>query len=71
MSRQAVASELQALIEQMQQMCERGERLASSSGGLVNPTWFRGASSAMVGAAGDLDQKGLLVQPVQAEEPKA
>ena len=66
MSRKAAAAELQDLIEQMHALCARGARLAEASGGLVNPSYFRGAASAMTMAAGDLDQKGLLQPKVPA-----
>lgn len=59
MSRAIAAAELQEVIEQLQTVCARGERLAAASGGLVDPKYFRGAASMAVMAMGDLDQKGL------------
>lgn len=64
MSRNAAAAELQALIAQIQDLAKRGERLAEASGGLVSPGYFRAAMTAAVCAAGELDTKGLLVQPL-------
>lgn len=66
MSRNAVAAELTELIGQLQGMLQRAERLAQSSGGLVQPKWFAGAIGLMTMAAGDLDEKGLLLRK---EEP--
>jgi hypothetical protein len=59
MSRNAVAAELQRLIEDLQRLCAQAERLAASSG-MVSPSHFRGAQTMLTMAAGDLDQKGLL-----------
>lgn len=53
------AAEMQSLIEQLQGLIARGERLAQSSR-LVDPRWFRGAQTMATMAAGDLDEKGLL-----------
>lgn len=64
MSRLVVAAELTEIIAALQGMLERGARLAEASGGMVNPTYFRGAMTAMTMAAGELDQKGLLIKPV-------
>lgn len=64
MSRNAAAAELQAIIAQIQDLAQRGGRLAEASGGLVSPTPFRAALAAAVVAAGELDAKGLLVQPL-------
>lgn len=61
MSRNAAATEIQALIEQLDGLALRGERLALASGGLVDPMWFRSVRASMKMAAGDLDQRGLLV----------
>jgi hypothetical protein len=66
MSRNAVATELTELIEQLQDLSRRAERLASSSGGLVDPGYFRACHTAAVMAAGDLDSKGLLLRKVEA-----
>jgi hypothetical protein len=63
MSRIAAAGELQAVIEHLQRLTERGERLAESSGGLVDGKWFRGAQAMLMMAAGDLHAKGLVVTP--------
>lgn len=66
MSRNAVAAELQQVIEKLQQACEQAERLARSSG-LVDPKWFRGAHAAATMALGELDQKGMVdKRPVPA-----
>lgn len=64
MSRNAAAAELQAIIGQIQQLAERGARLAEVSGGLVSPTPFRAVLGNATVAAGELDAKGLLVQPL-------
>lgn len=61
MSRAAAAAELQELIEILQNLSTRGERLAAASD-LVDPKWFRSIQTASVMAAGDLDSKGLLLQ---------
>lgn len=66
MSRNAAATEIQALMAQLSGMARRGERLAQASGGMVDPMWFRAVQSSMAGAAGDLDSKGLLV-PISPE----
>ncbi len=68
MSRNAAATELQSLIEQINGMAARAERLAIASGGLVDPKWFRGAQISMAMAGGDLESKGLFVR---AEAPAA
>ena len=60
MSRAAVARELQRLIEESNRLLIEAEKVANSSGGLINPKYFRGARSMLQMAAGDLDQKGLL-----------
>lgn len=64
-SRNAAAGELQAIIEQIQALSRRGERLADATGGLCEARHFR---SVMVGAtlaAGDLHSKGLLLGEVE------
>lgn len=66
MSRNAAARELQDVIEQLQSIAVRGERLAQASGGLVSPGYFRAAQTMASMAAGDLDQKGLLMHKAPA-----
>lgn len=66
MSRNAVARELQSLIQQLQRLNNDAEQLARASG-LVNPVLFGGARSAYTMAAGELDQKGLLLEPAPAD----
>lgn len=61
MSRNVVAVEIQHLLEQLQQQCQNGERLAAASG-LVDPKRFRAMQVCVMQAAGDLDQKGLLLR---------
>lgn len=68
MSRNIAAREMQELIEQVQVLLGRGERLAQASGGMVSPKHFRGARTMMAMAAGDLDEKGLLLQPTTMQE---
>lgn len=68
-SRNAVAAELQTIIEQIDGMCLRAERLATSSGGMVDPGRFRAGRAAMRLAAGDLDQKGLFQHKVPDSQP--
>lgn len=63
MSRAAVARELQRLIEESNRLLIEAEKVANSSGDLVDAKYFRGARSMMQMAAGDLDQKGLLERP--------
>lgn len=58
MSRQAVARELQSLLEQIDRLLIEAENLAKASA-LVNPSYFGGARASIQLAAGDLDQKGL------------
>jgi len=70
MSRNAVAAELQGLIEQLQRLNARAEQLAKASG-MTDPKWFRGAHTAYTMAAGELDQKGLLHGLPSAEEKVA
>ena len=60
MSRAAVARELQRLIEESNRLLIEAEKVANSSGDLVDAKYFRGARSMMQMAAGDLDQKGLI-----------
>lgn len=67
MSRAAVAAELQEVMGQLTGIAKRGERLAESSGGMVDAVWFRSVQASMCMAAGDLDSKGLLLQPVEPE----
>ena len=67
MSRNAVAAELQAIITQIQDLAQRGARLAEASGGVMSPTPFRAVLGNAMVAAGELDAKGLLVQP--SKEP--
>lgn len=61
MSRNAAVAELSEVIRQINTLAERGERLALASGGLVSPGRFKTAQGCMTLAAGDLDEKGLLV----------
>ena len=68
MSRNAAAAELQTLIEQIDAMALRAERLAIASGTLVDPKWFRGARASISMAAGDLDQKGLWQRAAQTTQ---
>jgi hypothetical protein len=63
--RLTVAAELTEIITSLQGMLERGARLAEASGGMVSPMYFRGALTSMTLAAGELDQKGLLVKPAE------
>lgn len=70
MSRNAAATEIQALIERLHGLAVRGERLAQASGGMVDPMWFRSVQASMNMAAGDLDTKGLLV-PSNSERESA
>lgn len=69
MSRNAAARELQNIISQIQDLAQRGERLAEASGGLVSPTPFRAVMGNATVAAGELDAKGLLVQPIPEAAP--
>jgi hypothetical protein len=69
-SRNAAAAELADLIVQINAMCQQGERLAASSGGLVDQKWFGAARTSMGLACGDLQQKGLWM-PTPKEEVKA
>jgi hypothetical protein len=62
-ARANVAAEFEALLLQGQELCDRLERLASASCGLVSPGFFRVARMQFVQAAGELDAKGLLVGP--------
>lgn len=66
--RLTMAAELTEVILSLQGMLQRGANLAESSGGMVSPIHFRGALTAMINAAGELDQKGLLVRPA-VEQP--
>lgn len=59
--RAIVAAELQHLLEQLQLAILNAERLAASSG-LVNPQHFRAMLASVSLAAGDLDEKGLLLK---------
>lgn len=59
--RAVVAAEIQHLLEQLQLQIDALERIAMSSG-LVNPMHFRAMRTMAAGAAGDLDQKGLLIR---------
>lgn len=65
MSRNATVTEL---MQQINGIAKRGERLARASGGLVDPMWFSAVQASMSMAAGDLDAKGLLVPTTAAEE---
>ena len=67
--RNVCAAELQQLLEQLHGLVERGEALARSSG-MVVPSRFGAMRAAIMLAAGDLDQKGLLEGRPKAEEPK-
>lgn len=69
MSRNAAATELQSLIEQINGMATRAEKLAQASGGMVDPKWFRGVQTCVGMAAGDLEQKGLLLRPFEPPRP--
>lgn len=64
MSRNAAATELQDLIERLNSLAAQAERLATASGGLVNPSHFRGMQAMATMAMGDLDSKGLAVRRV-------
>lgn len=67
--RAIVAAEVQAVLEQLQRLISEGERLAGASG-MVKPQHFRAMQTSVMLAAGELDQKGLLVrQQPQAKEP--
>lgn len=68
MSRNGAASEIQSVLEQLHTLAARGERLAVASGGLVSPSHFRAMQTMVSGAAGDLDQKGLLQSTPVAKE---
>lgn len=68
MSRNAAAAELQSILESIQGLAIRGERLAEASGGIVDPVWFRGMQTSVTMAAGDLHQKGLLSAAEPAKE---
>ena len=70
MSRNDAATELQSLIEQINGMAVRAERLAKASGGLVDYRWFRGVQASMSMAIGDLDQKGFYLKPMDVPQPK-
>ena len=62
-TRAAIAEEFSKLLLDLQRLLHRGERLADASGGLVEAKYFRGAKAMMVMAAGDLESKGMLLQP--------
>jgi hypothetical protein len=47
------------LIEQIDRLATQAQRLAQSSGGMVNPSYFGGIRSASSMACGDLDRLGL------------
>lgn len=64
MSRNAVATELSRQMLELQRLLRDAEQLAAASK-LIDPKWFRGAQTSVMMAAGELDQKGLLVQPDQ------
>jgi tellurite resistance protein len=67
--RNAAAAEMQTLLEQLQGLCARAERLAQASG-IVDPKWFRGAHTAVTMAAGEMDAKGLISRELpQARMP--
>lgn len=59
--RALIAAEMQHLLEQLQQHIEACERLAKASG-MVDPKHFRAMQTSVMLAAGDLDQKGLLIR---------
>jgi hypothetical protein len=70
MSRQAVASELQTLLAEIQDRAQRAERVAESSG-LIDPRHFRAMQTMVSMAAGALDQLGLLDRGARPTEQVA
>ena len=67
MSKAIVAAELQGMLEDLQARMLNAERLAKASG-LIDPRHFRSMLTCVSLAAGDLDEKGLLVRK-PAEHP--
>ncbi len=53
--------EMKHLIASLQNIAERGEKLARASGGVVSPSHFRAALNAAMFAAGELDSRGLVL----------
>lgn len=68
--RNVCAAEIQELLETMQGLIQHGEALARSTG-MVNPSLFGAMRSAVTLAAGELDQKGLLVPHGAGYQPVA